>query len=152
MVKQAGDIVHRDIKKSRLKGGRRRAISSELETDISDALEHLRETFPPSFFTLLAYCSGKKHLVSGEATGDGEDLMEEEHDVTSGMGGPNIDAVMVYFWGTAIARAVLGSRYFPPHFLKLSQVFKVSTTLATGGYAKACTSKYNMALEGSRLN
>ena len=127
VVKKAGEIVLRDIRNSRLNCGKRGAISSELHTNIPDTLRYVCEQFPRSLLTLLAYCIGKGHLVS-EATGDrAETTVEDKPRSTDEVEGGNTDAVMVYFWGTAIARAVLGPRYFPPHYLKLSQVFKVST-------------------------
>ena len=127
VVKKAGEIVLRDIRNYRLNCGKRGAISSELYTNIPDTLRYVREQFLRSLITLLAYCIGKGHLVS-EATGDrAETTVEDKPRSTDEVEGGNTDAVMVYFWGTAIARAVLGPRYFPPHYLKLSQVFKVST-------------------------
>ena len=55
----------------------------------------------------------------------GRTPMEDKPGATVDLEGESTDAVRVYFWGTAIARAVLGSLYFPPHYLKLSQVSEV---------------------------
>ena len=115
VVKRAGEIVHRDIKRSRLQNGKR------------DTLRYMREQFPRSLLTLLAYCIGKGHLVAEETGINGETPVEDKPWGTDELEGGSTDAVRVYFWGTAIARAVLGSLYFPPHshYLKLFQVFKV---------------------------
>ena len=83
------------------------------------------EQFPWSLFTLLAYCIGKGHLVAEETGINAETTVEDKSGATEELEGGSTNAVRVYFWGTAIARAVLGSLYFPPHYLKLSQVFKV---------------------------
>lgn len=134
VIKQAGQIVNRDILMSRLNSGKRGAISSELDTNIPDTLQYVREEFPRSLLTLLAFCSGKKNLLSEAiiettaeaATGSSTERTVEDDDcIPDSQDGQKADAVMVYFWGTAIARAVLGSRFFPPHYLKLSQMFKV---------------------------
>ncbi|CAN0029380.1 unnamed protein product, partial [Pylaiella littoralis] len=54
---------------------------------------------------------------------------------------------MVYFWGTAIIKAVLGSRYIPPHYLKLSQVFKVS---GVGAWASSLLSRIGLMCSDSQ--
>ena len=122
VVKKAGQIVHRDIKRSRLRDGKRGGISSELHTNIPDTLRYMREQFPRSLLTLLAYCIGKGHLVAEETGINGETPVEDKPGATDELEGGSTDAVRVYLWETAIARAVLGSLYFPPHYLKLSQV------------------------------
>ncbi|CAM9648520.1 unnamed protein product, partial [Pylaiella littoralis] len=147
VVKRAGIIVHDAIVKSPLNLGTRSSIATQLDTNIPDALEYIREDFPPEFSTLLAYCSGKEYLVSEAATNQQEPSGSEETGVAGNTEGQSTDAVMVYFWGTAIIKAVLGSRYIPPHYLKLSQVFKVS---GVGAWASSLLSRIGLMCSDSQ--
>lgn len=66
----------------------------------------MRKEVPRSLLMLPAYCIGKGDLVAKETGINAETTIEDKPGPTDELEGGSTDAVRVYVWGTANARAV----------------------------------------------
>ncbi|CAB1098275.1 unnamed protein product [Ectocarpus sp. CCAP 1310/34] len=87
--------------------------TQELEVDVVPPVEYLKTFCPPQLFTLLmAVCGWKEDRFDEQ---EGRDKMSRQE---------RGDAGLMYFLATMIGRAVMRTKFMPPHFLKLSQALK----------------------------
>ena len=120
LVEKAGKIVYRDIMHSPLNDGRLVSPESQINSAVPNLLEYTHESLPATLVAIIAESCGKGFLRIPPKFCS-QDLLEEDADES---GAEDSNVLRLYFSGTSIAKAALGSRYLPPHALKLFQFLK----------------------------